>query len=226
MKPARPSKRGRFDTWNRRMDRLGARRGTWGRTADPAVASVEAPGSYMSLLDEAQLESVALDWFRGLGYAIAHGPALAPGEPKAERSSFGDVVLVERLRAANRAIATQEVIEELIALAKQLSEANQRGEKLGLSEEEIAFYDALATNDSAKKVMGDATLRVIATDLVTMMHKNVSIGWTLRESAQARMRVLVKRVLNKFGYPPDLQDAAVQEVLAQAARLCADWAAA
>ena len=126
----------------------------------------------------------------------------------------------------NRAIATQEVIEELIALAKQLSEANQRGEKLGLSEEEVAFYDALATNDSAKKVMGDAKLRVIATDLVTMVRNNVSIDWTLRESAQARIRVLVKRVLNKFGYPPDLQDAAVQEVLAQAARLCADWAAA
>ncbi len=126
----------------------------------------------------------------------------------------------------NRAIATQEVIEELISLAKQLSEANQRGEKLGLSEEEIAFYDALATNDSAKKVMGDTKLRVIATDLVTMVRKNVSIDWTLRESAQARMRVLVKRVLNKFGYPPDLQDAAVQEVLAQAARLCADWATA
>jgi type I restriction enzyme R subunit len=124
----------------------------------------------------------------------------------------------------NRAIATQEVIEELIALAKQLSEANQRGEKLGLSEEEIAFYDALATNDNAKKVMGDSKLRVIATDLVTMVRKNVSIDWTLRESAQARMRVLVKRILNKFGYPPDLQDAAVQEVLAQAARLCADWA--
>jgi type I restriction enzyme R subunit len=124
----------------------------------------------------------------------------------------------------NRAIATQEVIEELIALAKQLSEANQRGVKLGLSEEEIAFYDALATNDSAKKVMGDTQLRVIATDLVTMVRKNVSIDWTLRESAQARMRVLVKRILNKFGYPPDLQDVAVQEVLAQAARLCADWA--
>jgi type I restriction enzyme R subunit len=124
----------------------------------------------------------------------------------------------------NRAIATQEVIEELIALAKQLSEANQRGEKLGLSEEEVAFHDALATNDSAKKVMGDTKLRVIATDLVTMVRKNVRIDWTLRESAQARMRMLVMRVLNKFGYPPDLQDAAVQEVLAQAARLCADWA--
>ena len=126
----------------------------------------------------------------------------------------------------NRAIATQAVIEELIALAKQLSEANQRGEKLGLSDEEIAFYDALATNDSAKQVMGDTQLRVIATDLVTMVRKNVSIDWILCESAQARMRVLVRRVLAKCGYPPDLQDAAVQEVLAQAARLCAVWATA
>jgi len=124
----------------------------------------------------------------------------------------------------NRAIATQEVIEELIALAKKLSAANQRGEAMGLSEEEVAFYDALATNDSAMAVMGDQQLKVMATELVTMVRKTVTIDWTLRDSAQARIRVMVKRILNKFGYPPDLQDAAVKEVLAQAAILCADWA--
>jgi type I restriction enzyme R subunit len=125
----------------------------------------------------------------------------------------------------NRAIATQEVIEELIKLAKQLSAADKRGVELGLSDEEMAFYDALATNDSAVQAMGDAKLRVIATELVTQVRKSVTIDWTLREGAQAKIRVLVKRILNRFGYPPDLQDAAVKEVLAQAALLCADWAA-
>jgi type I restriction enzyme R subunit len=124
----------------------------------------------------------------------------------------------------NRAIATQEVIEELIKLAKQLSEADMRGVKLGLSNEEIAFYDALATNDSAVQTMGDAKLRVIATELVTQVRKSVTIDWTLREGAQAKIRVMVKRILNRFGYPPDLQEAAVKEVLAQTALLCADWA--
>ena len=125
----------------------------------------------------------------------------------------------------NRAIATQEVIEELIKLAKHLSAADKRGEDLGLSPEEIAFYDALATNESAVKAMGDAKLRVIAAELVSQVRKSVTIDWTLREGAQAKIRVMVKRILNRFGYPPDLQEAAVKEVLAQAALLCADWAA-
>ena len=125
----------------------------------------------------------------------------------------------------NRAIATQEVIEELIKLAKQLTAADQRGVDLGLTNEEVAFYDALATNDSAVQAMGDEKLRVIAAELVSQVRKSVSIDWTLREGAQAKIRVMVKRILNRFGYPPDLQDAAVKEVLAQAALLCADWAA-
>ncbi|MBC7365224.1 MAG: HsdR family type I site-specific deoxyribonuclease [Undibacterium sp.] len=124
----------------------------------------------------------------------------------------------------NRAIATHEVIEELVKLAKQLSEADKRGVDLGLSDEEIAFYDALATNNSAKEVMGDEKLRVIATELVMQVRKSVTTDWTLREGAQAKIRVVIKRILRRFGYPPDLQDAAVKEVLAQAALLCADWA--
>ncbi len=126
----------------------------------------------------------------------------------------------------NRAIATQEVIEELIALAKKMSNATQRGADLGLTDEEIAFYDALAANESAKIAMGDAKLRLIAAELVTQVRKSVTIDWTLRDGAQAKIRVMVKRILNKYGYPPDMQDAAVQEVLAQAKELCADWAVA
>ncbi len=125
----------------------------------------------------------------------------------------------------NRAIATQEIIEELIRLAKELDAATKRGEDLGLSEEELAFYDALSTNESAVRAMGDDKLRVIAADLVTKVRSNVSIDWTLRESARSSIKVLVKRILRKYGYPPDLQAEAVKTVLLQAETLCKDWAA-
>jgi type I restriction enzyme, R subunit len=125
----------------------------------------------------------------------------------------------------NRAIATQEVIEELIKLAKQLKEADQRGVDLGLNDDEVAFYDALAANNSALEVMGKDNLKVIATELVTRVRKSVTIDWTLRESARAKIKVLVKRMLRKHGYPPDLQDEATKLVLQQAELLCAEWAA-
>jgi len=125
----------------------------------------------------------------------------------------------------NRAIATQEVIEELIKLAKQLKEADQRGVDLGLNDDEVAFYDALAANNSALEVMGKDNLKVIATELVTQVRKSVTIDWTLRESARAKIKVLVKRILRKHGYPPDLQDEATKLVLQQAELLCAEWAA-
>jgi type I restriction enzyme R subunit len=124
----------------------------------------------------------------------------------------------------NRAIATHEVIDELIKLAKEMSAASKRNADLGLTDEEIAFYDALAANESALAAMGDATLKVIAAELITQVRKSVTIDWTLRESAKAKIRVIVKRILNKFGYPPDLQAEAVKTVLKQAELLCADWA--
>ncbi len=125
----------------------------------------------------------------------------------------------------NRAIATQEVIEELIKLAKELDAASKRGEALGLTDDEVAFYDALAANDSAVQAMGNDKLKVIAAELITQVRKSVTIDWTLREGARARIRVMVKRILNKYGYPPDLQAEAVKTVLQQAELLCADWAA-
>ena len=124
----------------------------------------------------------------------------------------------------NRAISTMQVIEELIQLAKDLDAATKRGEDLGLSEDEVAFYDALAANESAVVAMGDAKLRVIAAELITQVRKSVTIDWTLREGARARIRVMVKRILNKYGYPPDLQEEAVKMVLQQAELLCAEWA--
>lgn len=124
----------------------------------------------------------------------------------------------------NRAIATQEVIDELIKLAKEMEAAGKRGENLGLTDDEVAFYDALAANESALEAMGDDKLKVIAAELITQVRKSVSIDWTLRESARAKIRVMVRRILNKHGYPPDLQAEAVQTVLKQAEMLCADWA--
>ena len=134
----------------------------------------------------------------------------------------------ERLEAAvaryhANAITTAEVLQELIQLARDIRAARQRGEESGLSDEEIAFYDALAENESAVQVMGDDKLRVIAHELLMSLRENVTVDWAHRESARARMRVLVKRILRKYGYPPDLQDAAVQTVLAQAEALSASW---
>ncbi len=116
----------------------------------------------------------------------------------------------------NRAISTVEVIEELIKLAKEISADDSAAQRLGLNQDEKAFYDALAANESAVQVMGDDKLKVIAVELISKVRQSVTIDWTLRESARAKIRVMVKRILNKYGYPPDLQEEAVQTVLKQA----------
>ncbi|AVR90277.1 type I restriction endonuclease subunit R [Thauera aromatica] len=121
------------------------------------------------------------------------------------------------------AITTAEVLQELIALAKDIRAARERGEESGLSDEEIAFYDALAENESAVQMLGDDKLRLIAHELLMSLRENVTVDWAHRDSARARMRVLVKRILRKYGYPPDLQDAAVQTVLQQAEALSSGW---
>jgi type I restriction enzyme R subunit len=140
--------------------------------------------------------------------------------------SFAEMLEQTIHRYQNRAIEAAQVIEELIQIAKQMREASTRGEVLGLSEDELAFYDALETNDSAVKVLGDETLRGIARELVEAVRNNVTIDWTLRENVRAQLRVLVKRILRKHGYPPDKQEKATQTVLEQAALLSSDWAAA
>jgi type I restriction enzyme R subunit len=124
----------------------------------------------------------------------------------------------------NRAIETAQVLEELIKLAEEMRAANARGEELGLSEDEVAFYDALETNDSAVKVLGDDTLKAIARELVATVRKNVTIDWTIRDNVRAQLRVYVKRILRKYGYPPDKQERATQTVLEQAEVLGANWA--
>lgn len=107
-----------------------------------------------------------------------------------------------------------------------MRKANARGEELGMSEDELAFYDALEANDSAVKVLGEPTLREIAQELVRTVRANVTIDWTVRENVRAQLRVLVKRILRKFGYPPDKQERATQLVLEQAEVLSEGWAVA
>ena len=107
-----------------------------------------------------------------------------------------------------------------------MREADRRGESLGLTEEEIAFYDALEVNDSAVKILGDAVLRSIAQELVQAVRNSVTIDWTLRENVRARIRVMIKRILRRHGYPPDKQEQATQTVLEQAEVLCKEWVGA
>jgi type I restriction enzyme, R subunit len=140
--------------------------------------------------------------------------------------SFAEMLEQSIRRYQNRAIEAAQVIEELIGLAKDMREANARGEALGLSDEELAFYDALEVNDSAVKVLGEPTLKTIARELTESVRRNVSIDWTARENVRAQMRVRVRRILRKYGYPPDKQEQATQTVLEQAEVLSHEWAAA
>ena len=140
--------------------------------------------------------------------------------------SFAEMLEQTLRRYQNRAIEAAQVIEELIRLSREMREAAARGDKLGLSEEELAFYDALETNDSAVRVLGDETLRDIARELVETVRGNVTIDWTLRENIRANLRRLVKRILRKHGYPPDKQEKATCTVLEQAEVLSEGWAVA
>ena len=138
--------------------------------------------------------------------------------------SFAQMLELAIRRYQNRKVEIVQVIEELIKIAKELRKASERGLKLGLSADEVAFYDALETNDSAVQVLGDDTLRLIAKDLVRTVRANVTIDWTLRENVRANLRRLVRRILRKYGYPPDKQEKATLTVIEQAEALSTRWA--
>ena len=140
--------------------------------------------------------------------------------------SFAEMLEEALRKYRNRAIEAAQVIEELIELAREMREANARGEELGLEFDELAFYDALSENESAVDVMGDETLSFLARELVQTVRNNVTIDWTIRETTRARLRVLVRRMLRKYGYPPDMQEKATQTVLEQAEVLSEGWATA
>jgi type I restriction enzyme R subunit len=132
-------------------------------------------------------------------------------------------MLTESIRLyLNRQLETTEVIDKLIDLAKHIRQAQERGDKLKLTEDEVAFYDALETNDSAVMVLGDDTLKTIAKELIDTVRKNVTIDWAIREQARAKLRVMVKRILRKYGYPPDKQEQATDQVIEQAELICGD----
>jgi len=192
-----------------------------------AAAGLKAPN--IGILDDEFLAEI-----RGLPYknlALELLRKLLNDEIKArarknlvQARSFAEMLEETIRRYQNRSLEAAQVIAELIELAKTMKAAHQRGEDLGLTEDELAFYDALETNDSAVKVLGDETLRAIARELVDTVRRNVTIDWTLRENAQAKLRTLVKRILRKHGYPPDKQEKATQTVLSQAALIAKDWA--
>jgi len=123
----------------------------------------------------------------------------------------------------NKTIESAQIIEELIKLAKEIRESDKRGEELGLSEDELAFYDALETNDSAVKILGDKVLKEIARDLVITVKKNITIDWSIRENVKALLRSKVKRILRKYNYPPDKQEKATKTVIEQTEFLCEEW---
>jgi len=134
--------------------------------------------------------------------------------------SFAEMLEEAMRRYQNRAIETVQIIEELIGLAKEIKEADQRGHSLGLTDDEVAFYDALSVNDSAVRVLGDAQLKLIAQELLKSVRNNLTIDWTIRENVKADIRARVRRILNKYGYPPDKQEKATQLVLEQAEVIC------
>ena len=138
--------------------------------------------------------------------------------------SFAEMLENTLRRYQNRAVEAAQVIEELIELARDMRAADERGEALGLGTDELAFYDALETSDSAVQVMGDEKLRLIALELVTTVRNNITIDWAQRENVRAKLRAAVKRVLNKHGYPPDKREKAAETVLEQAELLSAGWA--
>jgi len=138
---------------------------------------------------------------------------------------FSELLKASLVRYRNRAIETAQVIEELIAMAKQFQAAANRGEELGLSADEMAFYDALADNEASVRELGDATLRKIAKELTVKLRNSNSVDWYVRESVRAKLRLMVKTILKKWKYPPDGQDAATETVLDQAKELSEAWAA-
>jgi type I restriction enzyme, R subunit len=208
------------------------------------VAGAVAPEGVIDVFEAAGLQkpdiSVLSDEFlaevRGMpqkNLAVELLRKLLDGEIRARRRKnvvqarmFSEMLSDALRRYQNRTLQTAQVIEELIGLAKEMKERASRGEQLGLTDDELAFYDALEMNDSAIEVLGDDTLRDIARELVQKVKANTTIDWTMRENVRAQLRVIVRRTLRMYGYPPDLQEEATETVLEQAALLSTEWAVA
>ena len=192
-------------------------------------AAAGLPRPDISILDDTFLESVRNLPQKNLAVELMRKLLSNEIRQRGQRNvvqsrSFAGMLDDAVRRYESRAMDTIAILEELIALAKEMNAATRRGEKLNLSEDELAFYDALETNDSAVAILGDEELQAIARELVSTVRRNVTIDWTLRENVRAQMRVIVKRILRKHGYPPDKQEKATQTVLEQAEALSEAWA--
>ena len=184
----------------------------------------------IGLLDDAFLAQVRNLPERNLAVELLE--RLLEGEIKAkfatnvvQQRKFSDLLTSVIARYQNRSIETAQVMEELVDMAKKFRQAAGRGEALGLSKDEVRFYDALANNESAVKELADETLKKIAHELTDNLRKSMTVDWSQRQSVRANLRLMVKRILRKYKYPPDLQDAAVELVLQQAEALGESWAA-
>lgn len=140
-----------------------------------------------------------------------------------QSKKFSEMLADAIKRYQNNAITAAEIIEELIRLAKEIKEADKRGENLNLDFRELAFYDALEVSDSAVQILGDDILKTIARELVVSVKNSITIDWDKKESVQAKMRVMIKRILKKYGYPPEKQDQAVKTILEQAKLIADDF---
>lgn len=140
-----------------------------------------------------------------------------------QQKKFSELLGSVVKRYQNRSIETAQVMEELVDMAKKFREAARRGEALGLGEDEVKFYDALANNEAAVLELGDETLKKIAHELTENLRANISVDWSQRESVRAKLRIMVKRILRKYKYPPDQAEDAVQLVLQQAEALGEEW---
>ena len=182
----------------------------------------------IGILDEAFLAEVQNLPERNLAVELLE--RLLEGEIKSrfagnvvQEKKFSELLANVITRYQNRAIETAQVIQELIEMAKKFKAVAERGEELGLTEDEIRFYDALADNESAVRELGDETLKKIAHELTENLRRSLSVDWSQRESVRARLRLMVKRILRKYKYPPDQQESAVELVLQQAKALGEAW---
>ena len=191
------------------------------------AAGIDKPD--ISILSDEFLQEVKSMQYKNVALELLKKLLNDEVKVRTKRNLAQSKTLMEMLDGAinkyqNNLLTTAEVIDELIKIAQDLKKADMRSLEMGLSSDELAFYDALSLNDSATEVLGDEQLRIIAREVADKVRKNATIDWAVKESVRARLMVIVRRILKKYGYPPDKQEQAIQLVMTQAANLADDWA--
>ena len=190
------------------------------------IAGIKKPE--LSVLDDDFLEEMRDMKHKNLALEVLKKLLNDEIKVRAKHNVVQSRTLMEMLESSikryqNNLITAAEIIQEMIDLAREIKEADKRGDKMGLSKDELAFYDAVANNQSAKDLLGDDTLLKLARVLVERVKDNASIDWTVKESVKKKLKVIVKRTLRQYGYPPDLQKLATEIVLQQAEALADFW---